>query len=103
MYVGDVRIETKDGEVHGCRGVWVGPDSLGGWLQEPAGAEVVLGLDQVEAVHVRQPSARHRTGVNDVVRWTLGTVIAVGVGAFVVAGVAFGVYCAFDGCHFGLQ
>ena len=53
VYAGDVRVITTDGKVHLCRGVWVSPDSLGGWLQEPAGAELTFALADVRFVQTR--------------------------------------------------
>ena len=53
VYAGDVRVVTTDGKVHLCRGVWVSPDSLGGWLQEPAGAELTFALADVQSVQTR--------------------------------------------------
>ena len=36
VYAGEVRVDLVDGTRHYFRGLWVGPDSLGGWLTSPA-------------------------------------------------------------------
>ena len=53
LYAGDVRVATRDGMVYAFRGVWVGPDSLGGWLVEPAGTEQGFALGDVTRLEVR--------------------------------------------------
>ena len=56
LYVGDVRVLTMDGTMHGFRGVWVSADSLGGWLREPAGDKRSFALGEVARLDVRRSS-----------------------------------------------
>ena len=60
LYAGDVRVTTTGGTVYAFRGVWVGPDSLGGWLGEPAGAEQRFALGDVKRLEVRGASRQGR-------------------------------------------
>jgi hypothetical protein len=53
MYVGDVRVETKDGSKHRFRGVWVSADSVGGWSFERSGVEETFALGEVATVKTR--------------------------------------------------
>jgi len=53
LYAGSVRVTTSGGTVYAFRGAWVGPDSLGGWLVEPAGAELSFALGDVTRLEVR--------------------------------------------------
>jgi hypothetical protein len=56
LYAGDVRVTTTGGTVYAFRGVWVDPDSLGGWLVEPAGTEQGFALGDVARLEVRAAS-----------------------------------------------
>jgi hypothetical protein len=47
VYAGEVRVDLVDGTRHYFRGLWVGPDSLGGWLTSPAVAEQAFALRDV--------------------------------------------------------
>ena len=60
-YAGDVRVATTGGMVYDLRGLWVGPDSLGGWLVEPAGKEQSFALGDVTRLEVRTASRSSRT------------------------------------------
>jgi hypothetical protein len=88
LYVGDVRVLTRDGAMHGLRGVWVSPDSLGGWLTEPAGAERSFALGDVARLDVRRSShARQRSGIRTAD--TVFPLAAVAVMGAIVLGVIF--------------
>jgi len=50
VYAGEVRVDLVDGSRHYFRGLWVGPDSLGGWLKSAAGAEQAFALRDVVRV-----------------------------------------------------
>ena len=91
LYAGDVRVATKGGMVYALRGVWVGPDSLGGWLAEPAGKEQSFALGDVTRLDVRGASGQTRPtriggdGDQKVIMILLGAFFAVGiVGAIVI-------------------
>lgn len=58
IYAGDARIRTADGNVYRCHGLWVSSDSLGGWLQEPAGTEIGFALADVRSVQTRATRGR---------------------------------------------
>ena len=62
LHVGDARVWIDGGTMHRFRAVWVGPDSLGGWLREPAGAERSFALDEVAQVEVRGSSSHTQAG-----------------------------------------
>ena len=92
LHVGDVRLTTTGGMVYALRGVWVGPDSLGGWLVEPAGTEQGFALGDVARLEVRGTSRRAQSpgieGDGDQ-KWfmiLLGAYFAVGI----VAGIVYG-------------
>jgi len=61
LYAGDVRVTTAGGTVYAFRGAWVGPDSLGGWLVEPAGTEQCFALGNVTRLEVRTVSRSSRS------------------------------------------
>jgi hypothetical protein len=50
--------------VYAFRGVWVDPDSLGGWLVEPAGTERGFALGEVARLEVR--GAHSATATNGI-------------------------------------
>jgi hypothetical protein len=80
LYVGDVRVLTRDGATHGFRGVWVSADSLGGWLTEPAGAARSFALGDVARLDVRRSShAAQGSGIRTTDKiGALATVVVVG-------------------------
>ena len=91
LYAGDVRVTTTGGTVYAFRGVWVGPDSLGGWLVEPAGTEQSFALGDMAKLEVRGASGHARPagiegdGNQKAIMILLGAFFAVGiVGAIVI-------------------
>lgn len=97
LYAGDVRVTTTGGTVYAFRGVWVDPDSLGGWLVEPAGAEQGFALGDVARLEVRaapqgaQPSGVRGEGDQ---KWFM-----ILLGAYVAATAVFGIlYASNWGC-----
>ncbi len=85
MYTGEVRVQTTDGTSRAFRGVWVSPDSMGGWLMQPAGAEVAFPLADVRAVQVRDGSGR-RARATQSSAWLVGGLVGVLLGAALGAG-----------------
>ena len=100
LYAGDVSVTTTGGTVYAFRGVWVGPDSLGGWLVEPAGAERGFALGDVARLEVRgasrraQPAGIKGGGDQKVFLILLGAYFAVGI----VAAIAIGDLCLSSPC-----
>ena len=92
LYAGDVRVTTTGGIAYAFRGVWVGPDSLGGWLVEPAGTEQGFALDEVTRLEVRgasrraQPAGIKGGGDQKVFLILLGAYFAVGIVAAIAIG-----------------
>jgi hypothetical protein len=92
LYAGDVRVATAGGMVYAFRGVWVGPDSLGGWLVEPAGKEQGFALGDVTRLEVRgasrqaQPAGIEGDGDQKWFMILLGAYFAVGIVAAIAIG-----------------
>jgi hypothetical protein len=96
LHVGDVRVTTMGGTVYAFRGVWVGPDSLGGWLVEPAGAEQGFAINEVARLEVRaasrgtQPAGIRGDGDQKLFLILLGAWFAAGIVAAIIIGEPLG-------------
>jgi len=95
VFAGDVRVETTGGATHPFRGLWVSTDSVGGWLAEPAGAEMSFALNEVAVVHVREGGAHvARDGRNSA--WAIGALVGVLLGASLGGGGTYALCSSID-------
>jgi hypothetical protein len=96
LYTGDARVTTTGGMVYAFRGVWVGPDSLGGWLVEPAGTEQGFAINEVARLEVRaasrgtQPAGIRGDGDQKLFLILLGAWFAAGIVAAIIIGEPLG-------------